>query len=185
MSTSFQKKSFTKILLVFLMALFLTACGGGGSSSSSSVSNKLDGSWSTGCIYDATLGSAEHSIYTISGGSYSRDVSSYTTSDCSGTASDKITLTANIDYVGEQVTSVCTAEKIDVRYEGLTFNGTTFTIEQLNDFLQAVGLNNPEYNIACVFSDKIWLGDYINGLDGSSADRRPTTIDLSLGGTRI
>lgn len=169
-------------LLLIISSLALSACGGG---DSFKVSHALDGKWTTGCSYDADVNLAEHNIFTINGRSFSRDASIYNTSDCSGAALEKVIMSADIDYVGTQNTSTCVAEKTNVSYNKIVLDGRTLSEQEFSQFLQDANLPNPEYDIACVNSNRLWLGDFINGNDGSSADRRPTTIDLSGSATRI
>ena len=174
-----------KKILIAGVVFTLFGCGGGSDNSSTTISHVLDGKWTTGCRYDASVNLAESNIFTISGSSYSRDSSVYNTSDCSGAPSNKVAITADIDYVGKQNTSTCIAEKINITYKNIIIDGVTLNNEQFNTFIEDVGFSNPEYDISCVNSNRLWIGEKIDGKDASTEDRRPTTIDLSISATRI
>ncbi len=170
------------ISLITISSALIAGCGG---SSSSTALHTLDGKWTTGCVYDASVNLAEFNIFTINGSSYSRDASVYNTSDCSGSPSNKVVITADIDYVGKQITSTCAAEKTNITYTKIIVDNITLNTQQFNQFLSDIGTSNPEYDIACVSSNRLWIGDKTNGKDASTEDRRPTTINLSISATRI
>jgi hypothetical protein len=177
--------NFKKYSSLIVTALMLSACGGGSDNSEATASHILDGKWTLGCVYDASSNIAISTIVTISGSSYTNDASYYNTSDCSGLASTKSKILGNIDYQGQTTTSVCVAENTNIVYQSMSINGTQLTSEELQTILLNSSIPNPNHNIACVDSNKLWFGEYINGKDGSTSDRRPTTIDSSIFGTRI
>ncbi len=177
--------NFKKYSSLSIVAVILSACGGNSEISETSISHVIDGKWTLGCVYDASSNIAVSTIVTISGNSYTNDASLYSTSDCSGLASNKTKLLGSINYAGQLATSVCTAEKTDITYTSMSIDGVQLTNQQFNTVLINSNIPNPNYNIACVHSNKFWFGENINGKDGSTSDRRPTTIDSSIFGTRI
>ncbi len=168
----------TGFIAIVFTGMLLSGCGGGGSSS---TSHALDGQWTRGCGYDSSDGTSGTEELNIDGGDVSIDITYYNTGDCSGSDAGTIKLKGDIDYVGEHNTSVCVAEKINVEYDELYINGQKQSTQVFTKFLSDSGLANPSYDISCVYRGKLYSGSGANGNDGSSANKRPVTLDLSDG----
>lgn len=166
--------------LLCSFSLALTACGGGGSSSTtkSNVKHTFDGTWLKMCKYNASTNTADKSKTTFKGDTSNVVVTTYTTSDCSGTATRTDEATFNIKYQGTFPTSTCTAEKVDLKLTAAKRNGASLSKAQI-DLVNSTTLY-PKYQLLCIDSSgKLRKGDTSGELNGTTADKRPKEMDMS------
>ena len=173
-----------KLYSILLASVFLTACGGGGDDRfSGSTISDIQGDWITNCITrsDGSSALASYTFDTANSGNdfFVSGFSTYDTSNCTGD-SEVTVLGGDVIYRGEFSTSVCLAEKIDLFVLTGSDGVDDFEGSDLQSFLDDEGLDDRDFDIACVPNDRLFLGDNNSTLDGSSADRRPTEVDTSL-----
>lgn len=173
-----------KILPAILTSIFLTACGGGGDDTfSSSTISDIQGDWITDCITrdDGTSGIASYTFDTANSGNdfFVTSFSNFDTSNCSGDSVITV-LGGDVIYRGEFATSVCLAEKIDLFVLSGGDDVNTYEGSELDSFLEDEDLADRDFDIACVTNERLFLGDNTDNLDGSSADRRPENMNMSI-----
>ena len=167
------------------IALGLTACGGGGGGSSSDASNTepntttkhtFDGTWKGSCDYDADLNEADQLTVTINGNVNTLQIKTYKTSDCSDTAFSTVNATFDTQYKGEYATSSCIAEKVDLKATAANINGTVLNATQLESISSTI----PPYQLVCIDSTgALRFSNTEGALDGSTPEKRPTTVDMT------
>lgn len=173
-----------KIYSIILISVFLTACGGGGDDDFvENTITDIQGDWITDCRTSSN-GSSSIISYTFDTSNQGNDFfvsgfSSYDTNNCSG-SSDITLLAGDIFYSGEEATSVCIAEKIDLFVTSADDGIDEFEGSDLDEFLADEGLSGSDFDIACVPNDVLFLGLNDATLDGSSNSRRPTQMNTSL-----
>ena len=160
---------------IFILVGMLSACGGGGSSSNN-ISHKLDGVWDDGCN---SSGNGDYIVFTIKGDLIEIDAKGHNFSDCSGALTDRTIIKGFIDYKGNFATSSCMAEKINITYDEITYNGVKLTTEQVEKGLKALGTPVPLYQIACKTEGFVYFGLITKEKDGSSNAKRPIEMDFS------
>jgi len=179
-----MKSTTLSFTLLCSLSLLLTACGGGGSSSitGAATGDKFNGIWQGACEYNATTNTGEKSKTTFNGATNKLFVSTYNTSDCSGTALKTDEATFDIKYQGALATSTCTAEKADLQLTAAKINGRILSKEQI----AVVNNSNlyPKYQLICIDSkDKLRKGDTSKAsTNGTTAAKRPTEMDMSGAG---
>ena len=173
-----------KLYSILLASVFLTACGGGGDDRfyGNTISD-IQGDWITNCITrgDGSSAIASYTFDTANSGNdfFVTGFSTYDTSNCTG-ASEITVLAGDVIYRGEFSTSVCITEKIDMFVLSGSDGVDDYTGSDLDSFLDDEGLDDRDFDIACVPNDRMFLGDNTSNLDGTSSDRRPVEVDTSL-----
>lgn len=177
--------------LTIFVSLGLVACGGseteftkGTVNPTYPVSHNLDGGW-TKCNNDIANGISGWEIIDIKGGEFSQYLYAFNTLNCTGALASKIKFTGTVEYQGQQVTSTCTAEKVNTTYTTLSVDDELQSARVLTALLQNLNLPNPDYDIACVYDDKFFVGARTSTEDGTTDSKRPTTLDLSNYAERI
>jgi hypothetical protein len=177
------------IALFASLSIGLTACGGGNGDGGDSdlpdeVVDLFDGTWVDACTFDATANEAETITTTIDGNSMRLLYSQHSIQDCSDAAKLSVDATANLEYKGELATGDCTAEKVIMTITSAKLNGITLSDTQLASIIATTDLiNSPQYDLLCLDSENaLRTGDSDGDLDGSTADKRPTTMDMSGSG---
>ncbi len=173
--------------LLFFLSVSLASCGGSSDKEFTvPISHTLDGTWSTACLFHVARDFSEIETIRIDGRTYTKESAFYGTSDCSGQRLQTIRTIANLNYQGEQNTSICLAEQINISINDVIIDGNVLNPQQLSNYFFDLGISNPEYNIACVSSNFLLFGDTdVLGDDGSSPARRPVFIDLTRTYNRI
>jgi len=175
------------IALFTSLSIGLTACGGGNGNSNTVVNDiddtvdLFDGTWVNACTFDASENQAEKLTTTIDANTMEILYSQYTTQDCSDTAKLSVDAIADLEYKGEQATGDCTAEKVVITVTSAKVNGISLTATQLATLIAATDLiNSPQFDLICTDSENaLRRGDTSGDLDGSTAAKRPTTMDMS------
>lgn len=177
-------------VIVVSISLGLAACGGSDWKSNTSgtgiypVSKNLDGGW-TICSNDIASGTSGWEILDIKGSSLTQYLYLFDTLNCTGDLANTIKLAGNIEYQGQQITSTCTAEKTNTTYTSLAINNEIQSTQVLTAFLQEFKIPTPDYDISCVYSDRLFSGAKTSTLDGTTDSKRPTTIDLNHSAERL
>ena len=177
------------VLLITLFAsisLGLTACGGGGgSSSSTAVEDRFDGTWANACEYDASIPRGDRAITTINGNKMTMAYTRHISQDCSDATTLKIDAVFDMKYKGDYSTGDCKAEKVDITITSAKINGANIPASQLDKLVaQSNLLSSPQYDLLCIGSNnELRRGDTTGSLDGSTVEKRPTTMNMKGSGS--
>jgi len=183
-----------------LCSMALVGCGGGSDNPSSTdptdtsnqtsmpvdsdnnnggqVSSALDGTWRFDCQADGD-DEFEKGTMTIAGGTATSVVSIYTDSDCSVPAEfANGRAVQSLEFPGGSVqTSLGTATFVNVTLESTEVNGAPLTAEEIA-VLQELGVYDTEYDLFLITAEgRLYFGDFIGDLDGTTPARRPTDVD--------
>lgn len=175
-----------KIYLSFFLSVFLSACGSSDNDfvySDGPVAD-IQGDWITNCRTQSD-GSSSLLSYTFDTSRAGNDFfvsgfSTYATSDCSGSG-DITILAGDVFYDGEQGTTLCIAEQIDLFVTSADDeDGNTYEGADLTSFLDDNEISDRSFDLACAPNNRLFLGLNDGSLDGSSSANRPDEMDTSI-----
>ena len=198
-----SKIALPKVTLFAVLIVGLTACGGGSGgidtvflpdgtsvpapefNSVAPLQSDLQGSFTSGCVFDPLPGSAQGSFtetVAIEGNTLIGTLLSFSDDNCSVPAlpAEFITEESLVLPGGSVTTSFGEAAFIDVTLESFTIDG-----ELAPEFL---ALTEPDvtFTIFLITNDGLWFTGETFGInDGSSPERRPTTLDFGFALTRL
>lgn len=177
---------------------FLAGCGGGSGGGSSSQVADLQGQWVSECTVDGD--DSERDELSITGNNFVfSNVSFFNQTDCSGELTLQVNFPGTIAVNGT-TTQVAEglAKHLDITYstgnvtasaaaeQSLAAQGTSvesiLAAQGLNDInnipLDLIGLDQPTvYSIYLVIGNDLYTGSFDNGLDGTTPDLRPNSVD--------
>jgi len=175
-----------KIYLSILFSVFLSACGSSDDDfyySDGPIAD-VQGDWITNCRTQSD-GSSSLISYTFDTSRSGNDFfvngfSTYETSNCSGPGEVTI-LAGDVFYDGEEGTTLCIAEKIDLFVTSADDNDdVSYEGAALATFLADNDLSDSFFDLACAPNNRLFLGLNDDTLDGSTRAKRPDEMDTSV-----